>query len=95
MRRMGWGSSSSGEWADFLEDPSQDYDKWSQAYRMLGGYIDCDHDQSEGGHSGDNNQNDDGEGQTACSRWMIWAAVRMLSCHMCVYTMSITTTTIC
>lgn len=74
MRRAAWGSSSGDEWASFLEDPSQEYDKWSQAYRFLGGYIDCDHDMSEGSGSGDNDDN--GDGQTACSRWMIWAAVR-------------------
>lgn len=81
MRRAAWGSSSSGAWADFLEDPSQEYDKWAQAYRFLGGYIDCDHNQGEGSGSGDNNNDDDG--QTACSRWMIWAAVRML--EHCLY----------
>jgi hypothetical protein len=72
MRRAAWGSGSSGTYAEFLEDPSQEYDKWQQAYRMLGGYIDCDHSQGEGSGSGDNNNGDD----TACSRWMIWAAVR-------------------
>jgi hypothetical protein len=56
--------------ANYLADPSQDYDKWAQAYRMLGGYIDCDHDK-EASHSNDKNN-----GQ-ACSRWMLWAAVSM------------------
>ena len=75
MRRAAWGSSSGGEWADFLEDPSQEYDKWAQAYRFLGGYIDCDNDKSQG--SGDRDRNDGNDnGITACSRWMIWAAVR-------------------
>lgn len=59
--------------ASILADPSQEYDKWAQAYRMLGGFIDCDHKKSnDRHHSQDNNrQNDD----KACSRWMMWAAV--------------------
>jgi len=44
------------------------YDKWQQAYRFLGGFIDC--DRQVGGGSHDNNQ---GGGQH-CSRWMMWAA---------------------
>jgi len=48
-------------------DNSQSYDKWSQAYRMIGAYIDC--DQTSGG----NNNNKNGNG-SACSRWIIWAA---------------------
>ena len=58
-------------------DPGDDYDMWQQAYRMLGGFIDCDHQKSEG--SGDHNEDGDGgnaENNGACSRWMIWAAVR-------------------
>ena len=39
---------------------------------MLGGFIDCDHDQ-DGGGSGDHNGG--GENGGACSRWMMWAAV--------------------
>ena len=55
-------------------DPGQDYDMWSQAYRMLGGFIDCDHHKSEG--SGDQNNGDNGaDNEQACSRWMMWAAV--------------------
>ena len=38
---------------------------------MLGGYIDCDNKQGEGGSHDDG----DGEGGGACSRWMMWAAV--------------------
>jgi hypothetical protein len=78
MRGLGWGSSSSSAYADFLADPTQEYDKWAQAYRMVGGYIDCDH-QKDGDdhHSGDNNNGDDNN--IACSRWMIWAAVRIIN----------------
>lgn len=72
--------------ASILADPSQEYDKWAQAYRMLGGFIDCDHKKDGGGHhSNDNNKNDD----KACSRWMMWAAVSiywtMLRDHVVVY----------
>lgn len=56
-----------------LADPAAYYDKWAQAYRMLGGFIDCDHSKSENSHdNGDGDNNEDG----ACSRWMMWAAVR-------------------
>jgi hypothetical protein len=57
-----------------LADPSQYYDKWQQAYRMLGGYIDCDHKKD----GNDHHSHDDGGGEAnsyACSRWMIWASV--------------------
>lgn len=57
--------------ASILADPSQEYDKWAQAYRMLGGFIDCDHKKDGDHHSQDNNKNDG----KACSRWMMWAAV--------------------
>jgi hypothetical protein len=60
----------------YLVDPSQAYDKWAQAYRMLGGYIDCDHQkESDDHHSGDNNNNNQNGQDAACSRWMIWASV--------------------
>lgn len=84
-RGLNWfgdGSSSGGVGsisAEVLVDPSQYYDKWAQAYRMLGGYIDCDHDKSDGDHhSNDNNNQQQNEDQTACSRWMIWASVSFL-----------------
>lgn len=77
-RKLNWfsGSSTSSYSASFLADPSQDYDKWAQAYRMLGGYIDCDHDKdSSGSHNSGDNNNGGGEAGGACSRWMMWAAV--------------------
>ena len=75
-----WGSGSATSDAfssSVLLDPSQYYDKWAQAYRMLGGFVDCDHDKSGDSHDGENN-NGNGNGD-ACSRWMLWAAVRI--CH--------------
>jgi len=53
----------------YLADPTADYDKWAQSYRMLGAFVDCDHEKSEG--SGDNGGGGDGSG---CSRWMMWAS---------------------
>jgi hypothetical protein len=74
MRRA-WGNGGGGDWASGLEDPSQEYDKWAQAYRMLGGYIDCDHSKSQRSGDRDQNNEDGGDGDSvACSRWMIWAA---------------------
>lgn len=82
-RGLGWfgDSSSNGGGstsAEVLLDPSQYYDKWAQAYRMLGGFIDCDHDKSNNNnhHSGDQQQQyQNMEDKTACSRWMLWASV--------------------
>jgi hypothetical protein len=80
QRKLGnWfsGSTSSSPYStDVLADPSQDYDKWAQAYRMLGGFIDCDHSSDGDDHSGDNNEDEQDEAQGACSRWMMWASVR-------------------
>jgi hypothetical protein len=70
LRKLGWGSSSGGELSYFV-DPGEDYDMWSQAYRMLGGYIDCDASDGDGGSQ----DNGDGDGGGACSRWMMWASV--------------------
>jgi len=70
-RKLGWFSNTdtSSYSSTFLADPSAEYDKWAQAYRMLGGFIDCDHDKDGSGSGG-------GGGGGACSRWMLWAAVR-------------------
>jgi hypothetical protein len=77
-RKLWWSANKNGNVASSqtkgkMADPSQNYDKWAQAYRMLGGYIDCDHPKSSNkeGVSRDNNNK-------ACSRWMIWAAVRQV-----------------
>uniref|UniRef100_A0A7S3LIE7 Uncharacterized protein n=1 Tax=Amphora coffeiformis TaxID=265554 RepID=A0A7S3LIE7_9STRA len=79
-RHLGWFGGSSyvsgtAYSSQVLVDPSAEYDKWAQAYRMLGGYIDCDHPKEDDHHSGsgDNNNNNNGD-SNACSRWMIWAA---------------------
>eukprot|EP00980_Cylindrotheca_fusiformis_P023004 scaffold10027_cov142-Cylindrotheca_fusiformis.AAC.1 len=71
-RQLGWGSSSGGELSYFV-DPGEDYDMWSQAYRMLGGYIDCDNKKEDDGSN--DGGNGDGDNGGACSRWMMWAAV--------------------
>eukprot|EP00546_Thalassionema_frauenfeldii_P013108 CAMPEP_0178927934 /NCGR_PEP_ID=MMETSP0786-20121207/19539_1 /TAXON_ID=186022 /ORGANISM="Thalassionema frauenfeldii, Strain CCMP 1798" /LENGTH=551 /DNA_ID=CAMNT_0020603573 /DNA_START=36 /DNA_END=1691 /DNA_ORIENTATION=+ len=74
IRRAAWNSNSGDDAYNYagMVDPSQEYDKWQQAYRMLGGFIDCDHGKSDDNHkSGDNDQE---ERENACSRWMMWAA---------------------
>ncbi|KAI2496082.1 hypothetical protein MHU86_18408 [Fragilaria crotonensis] len=76
VRRAGWNSNSNYDpYSNAgLADPSQQYDKWQQAYRMLGGFIDCDHPKVSNNHkSGDNQQNQDAD-TVGCSRWMMWAA---------------------
>jgi len=68
-----WGSGNGGNNLIDYADPGDDYDMWQQAYRMLGGFIDCDHQKSEG--SGDDGGGDSGDGsEQACSRWMMWAS---------------------
>lgn len=59
--------------AGVVADPSEEYDMWAQAYRMLGGFIDCDHDKD--GDGGSHNSNENEGSDSACSRWMMWAAV--------------------
>jgi TolA-binding protein len=78
QRNLSWfnGGTSLTHSAYYLADPTEDYDKWAQAYRMLGGYIDCDHDKDGGGGSHDNNNNRNNGNEQSCSRWMLWAAVR-------------------
>lgn len=57
---------------------SHSTDKWQQAYRFLGVYIDCTHTWGGQGHSHDDNKNNNGEEQEAgCSRWAMWAAVSL------------------
>lgn len=81
-RGLYWFGGKSAETADnsqYFADPSVSYDKWAQAYRMLGGFIDCDHDaDGDEHHSGDEDQNKDND-NPRCSRWMMWAAVSMNS----------------
>ncbi|KAL3788932.1 hypothetical protein HJC23_000216 [Cyclotella cryptica] len=76
-----WGNTVSGYnpySASGLAENTQYYDKWQQAYRFLGGFIDCDHSWSQGSHDKNNNnnrnQNNNQNGNSACSRWMMWAA---------------------
>ena len=78
-RNLGWMSGKTYEAYSegFLADPSQEYDKWAQAYRLLGGYIDCDHPWGQGGHSHEEEGGDND--QEACSRWMIYATVSLVS----------------
>ena len=53
-----------------LADPSQYYDAWAQAYRMLGAYIHCDDKNNNWAYYNNNNKNN-GQG---CQRWIVWAA---------------------
>ena len=75
FRKLWGGSSNSDSNLIAYADPGDDYDMWQQAYRMLGGFIDCDHQKSEG--SGDSG-GDGGDSGEACSRWMMWASVSMV-----------------
>ncbi|KAL7469774.1 hypothetical protein ACHAXS_010026 [Conticribra weissflogii] len=68
-RRL-WGNNDNDPYAPVssLASNAEYYDKWQQAYRFLGGFIDCDRQVGRGSH--DNNQG----GGNHCSRWMMWAA---------------------
>ena len=73
FRKLWGGSRSSNSDLIAYADPGDDYDMWQQAYRMLGGFIDCDNSKSDG--SGDGGGEGGGEDGEACSRWMMWASV--------------------
>ena len=99
IRRMAWydfGGIGDGVPSDYkpyddgYADPGYDWPMWAQAYRMLGGFIDCDWQQGEdepgqagqqGGRKRRTKQNGEerdlsGDGtEDACGRWMMWAAV--------------------
>jgi hypothetical protein len=82
FRKLWGGRTSNGEHLIQYADPGDDYDMWQQAYRMLGGFIDCDHQKSDG--SGDDGGGSgDGDDQ-ACSRWMMWASVSKKK-KICIY----------
>jgi len=74
FRKLWGGSGNSDSNIIAYANPGNDYDMWQQAYRMLGGFIDCDHQKSEGsGDNGGGSGDGDGDDQ-ACSRWMMWAS---------------------
>jgi hypothetical protein len=69
---------------NFMAPVDQYYDPWAQAYRMLGGYIDCDHakeNNGKGSHDQDRNGNKNKD-NNSCSRWMMWAAVSVCTYHI-------------
>mmetsp|Transcript_6157 Transcript_6157/g.15227 ORF Transcript_6157/g.15227 Transcript_6157/m.15227 type:complete len:616 (-) Transcript_6157:327-2174(-) len=70
FRKLWGGSTNSDSNLIAYADPGDDYDMWQQAYRMLGGFIDCDHQKSEGS----DDSGGDGDSGDACSRWMMWAS---------------------
>lgn len=99
IRRMAWYDfaafgdgvpSDYKPYDDGYADPGYDWPMWAQAYRMLGGFIDCDWKQGEEepGQAGEGgrkqrrmNQNgverdlSGDDTEDACGRWMMWAAV--------------------
>ena len=75
--RQAWGWSRNGNAyvPKTVADPSEYYDSWAQAYRMLGVFISCDEDENdrrENKNFRNLNENDD-EGD--CNRWVMWASV--------------------
>jgi hypothetical protein len=89
LRKLGWNSwAGNGNSGIQYADPGEDYDMWQQAYRMLGGFIDCDHSQDgEGSHDNNDNQDEhrrqeEGGDAQPCSRWMLWASVSLWHLHV-------------
>ena len=78
-------SSSSATSSPYWKaDTGEYYDKFAQGYRMLGGFIDCDHaEDGSGDHSGDNKNGNNNNNGNSCSRWMMWAAVSYLYLYLC------------
>jgi hypothetical protein len=75
---LGGGGGSGGSRKSNIADPSVYWDKWAQAFRMLGVYLECSNGASQwmygggGGNGKGNNKNGDNYG---CKRWVLWAAV--------------------
>jgi len=77
MRKMWNYNSGSSEviTPSFLADSGAYYDKWQQAYRILGVYIDCDHPQSSNTWDYDNNPYyTENVNNAECARYYIWCA---------------------
>lgn len=53
-----------------LANPGMYWDKWAQAYRMLGVYVECQNPNNRWAQYNGNNDNDN----SGCKRWVIWAA---------------------
>ena len=67
---------TSGYEASFVDGSGTYYNDYAQAWRLLGFYTDC--------NAPLNNVNEcyddgDGDGEAACQRFLLWAAVRILS----------------
>ena len=52
-----------------MADSSQELDKWAQAYRRIGDFVDC-----SGMFNGGGGSHDSGDGDGKCSRWTAWCA---------------------
>ena len=55
----------------FIDGTETYYDEYSQAWRLLGFYIDCNYSGEQEGGGGNNNNG----GTTGCRRILLWAAV--------------------
>ena len=53
--------------------PTEKYDKFSQGWRMLGGFISCS-EFAPNHSSGDRREMKDGNNNENCARWVLWAA---------------------
>jgi hypothetical protein len=82
----GYGSSYSGVYgSNYYADSQQSYyDGYSQAWRYLGWYVDCNgessryYEKSQHSGSGDSNR----IGNNHCQRYLMWAAVSTWCCTL-------------
>ena len=84
---LSWGGTDKDYTTQFIDGAETYYDEYSQAWRLLGFYIDCDSPyEREGdcdGGGGGGNDNDEGGVQydengniiKSCARYLLWAAV--------------------
>jgi len=79
---LGGSGSTSGYEASFLDGSETYYNDYAQAWRLLGFYTDCNapynnynecSDDEQGGQ--EQNRNDGDDSETACQRYLLWAAV--------------------
>jgi hypothetical protein len=59
----------------FIDGGETYYDEYSQAWRALGFYIDCDANEADYYYDGDRRSLNEEDQQGGCLRYMLWAAV--------------------
>jgi hypothetical protein len=68
-----------------IADPTLYWDKWAQAFRMLGIYLECQNSYSRWMYDRElkDNNNKNNNNNYGCKRWVLWAAVSICGCSFC------------